>query len=96
MRKKQRLRRTTAGISALVMGTSMILSGTSPVLAGIDETKAGSITADPDIHHQTLRRLGTSLCWWGNVIGSWGDATGMATADRTGKKLQNWHFHRNI
>ena len=74
MRKKQRLRRTTAGISALVMGTSMILSGTSPVLAGIDETKAGSITADPDIHHQTLEGWGTSLCWWGNVIGSWGDA----------------------
>ena len=96
MRKKQRLRRTTAGISALVMGTSMILSGTSPVLAGIDETKASSITADPDIHHQTLEGWGTSLCWWGNVIGSWGDAdwNGDGRPDR--EEIAELAFHRNI
>ena len=34
----------------------------------------GGIKVDPFTQYQTLEGWGTSLCWWGNVIGSWGDA----------------------
>lgn len=33
----------------------------------------GEISVNPQIHYQTLEGWGTSMCWWGNVIGSWGD-----------------------
>lgn len=42
----------------------------------VDQVNAyniGKISIDPNIHYQTLEGWGTSLCWWGNVIGSWGD-----------------------
>lgn len=33
----------------------------------------GEIALDPQVHYQTLEGWGTSLCWWGNIIGSAGD-----------------------
>ena len=33
----------------------------------------GEISVNPQVHYQTLKGWGTSMCWWGNVIGSWGD-----------------------
>ncbi|MFQ7550199.1 MAG: hypothetical protein ACLRMZ_07765 [Blautia marasmi] len=52
----------------------------------------GNITVDPDIHYQTLEGWGTSLCWWGNTIGSWGDADWNGMEDLTGRKSLSWHF----
>ena len=34
---------------------------------------AGEVSINPNLHYQTLDGWGTSLCWWGNVVGSWGD-----------------------
>ena len=33
----------------------------------------GEIYVNPDLHYQTLEGWGTSLCWWGNIIGEWGN-----------------------
>lgn len=38
------------------------------------KVSAGDIKLNPEVHYQTLKGWGTSLCWWGNIIGSWGDA----------------------
>ncbi|KLU68348.1 MAG: hypothetical protein RHS_5822 [Robinsoniella sp. RHS] len=86
MRNKKRLKQTAAGMSALVMGASAILSAMAPipVMAAGESKVAGEIAVNPDIHYQTLDGWGTSLCWWGNIIGSWGDAdwNGNGRADR--------------
>lgn len=54
-------------------------AGTAKAAAGM-----GEIIVNPDTHYQTLEGWGTSLCWWGNVIGSWGEAdyNGNSTPDR--------------
>lgn len=74
MRKKGRFKKSTAGLSAFVMGISAIFSAAVPVLAEEQIKGTGNIRVSPDVHYQTLEGWGTSLCWWGNSIGSWGDA----------------------
>lgn len=74
MRKKDRHKKIKEEIWAFVIGTSMIFSAAAPVMADVNRVQEVNITVNPDIHHQTLEGWGTSLCWWGNVIGSWGDA----------------------
>ena len=60
---------------AAVMGTAAAFPAmTLTVRAAGDGSGPGEIKVSPDIHYQTLEGWGTSLCWWGNVIGSWGDA----------------------
>lgn len=100
MRKKKRFKQAAAGMTALMMGAAAVLSPMAgvPVMAAevpvtaegvsvmaAEEPKmTGEIAVDPDIHYQTLDGWGTSLCWWGNIIGSWGDAdwNGNGRADR--------------
>ena len=72
--KKRRYRKTVAGISAFVMGAAAVIPSAVPVMADREADMRGNITVDPDTHYQTLEGWGTSLCWWGNTIGSWGDA----------------------
>lgn len=54
-------------------------TGTVQAAAG-----TGEIIVNPDTHYQTLEGWGTSLCWWGNIIGSWGetDYNGNGVPDR--------------
>lgn len=66
MGKKKRSKKAIAGISAFVLGTSAFVPAL-PVYG------AEGISVNPQIHYQTLKGWGTSLCWWGNTIGSWGD-----------------------
>ena len=86
MRKKKRFKQAAAGMSALAIGASTILSAMAgiPAMAAGEQKTAGEIAVNPDIHYQTLDGWGTSLCWWGNIIGSWGDAdwNGNGRADR--------------
>ena len=57
-------------VGALV--ASMQFASLSTVNAS-NSFNVGKIDLDPSIHYQTLEGWGTSLCWWGNIIGSWGD-----------------------
>lgn len=42
-----------------------------------DEKKREALVLiDPETHYQTLKGWGTSLCWWGNIIGTWDDGAG--------------------
>lgn len=73
--KKQQFKRFLAG-----MMTGVMLAGTvGSQLPAIEAVAApvngavGEISVNPGIHYQTLKGWGTSMCWWGNVIGSWGD-----------------------
>ena len=72
MVKKERLKQILTG----VLAGSMILTSAGPVqmvsAAEISQI-AGEVSVNPNLHYQTLDGWGTSLCWWGNVIGSWGD-----------------------
>ena len=62
-------------MTAAVMGTAAVFPAMAlPVMAAGEGAGQGEIAVSPDIHYQTLEGWGTSLCWWGNVIGSWGDA----------------------
>lgn len=75
MKKRKVYKKITAGVSVLVMGSSAMLSAMAvPVMAEGNDVSYGEISVNPGIHYQTLEGWGTSLCWWGNVIGSWGDA----------------------
>ena len=74
MNKNRKFKKTIAAAAALLMGASALFPAAA-VPASAAETKTwGEIAVNPDIHYQTLEGWGTSLCWWGNVIGSWGDA----------------------
>lgn len=74
MMTKKRDKKILAGALALVIGMGVgFPAGVPPVLAA-GGAPHGEIAVNPDIHYQTLEGWGTSLCWWGNVIGSWGDA----------------------
>lgn len=77
MGKRGKSKKVLAGVSAFVMGASALFPAV-PVYA------AEGISVNPQIHYQTLKGWGTSLCWWGNVIGSWGDSdfNGNGTPDR--------------
>lgn len=83
MKKSNGIRRGAAALLAIPMA----LSGVPFPAAAQMRTAAGAageITVDPRIHYQTLEGWGTSLCWWGNVIGSAGerDTNGNGRLDR--------------
>lgn len=75
MRKKRKLRKAWVGMLAGVLGASSLLPMISVSASQTVKSAgaAGEISVDPEIHYQTLKGWGTSLCWWGNIIGSWGD-----------------------
>lgn len=77
MGKRKKYKKAVAGASAFVLGVSAFIPA-APVYA------AEGISVNPQIHYQTLKGWGTSLCWWGNTIGSWGDGdfNGNGRADR--------------
>lgn len=77
MGKKKKSKKAIAGISAFVLGASALVPA-FPVYG------AEGISVNPQIHYQTLKGWGTSLCWWGNTIGSWGeqDFNGNGRPDR--------------
>lgn len=71
MRKRHRFRRGIA--AALIVMTAVPQTQIPAYAETAKTTAAGEIKVDPQIHYQTLEGWGTSLCWWGNVIGSAGD-----------------------
>ncbi len=79
-------KRFLAGLLAGVMvaGTAWTQIPAAKVSAQGTNQAAGEISVNPQIHYQTLEGWGTSLCWWGNSIGSWGDKdfNGNGTPDR--------------
>lgn len=73
--RKQQFKRFLAGMMTGVMligAVGMQLPAIEAKAAPANET-VGEISVNPGIHYQTLKGWGTSMCWWGNVIGSWGD-----------------------
>lgn len=73
--RKKRWKRFLAGMLSGVMLAGTV-GGELPVAtvdAAGENVAAGEISVNPQIHYQTLKGWGSSLCWWGNVIGSWGD-----------------------
>jgi O-glycosyl hydrolase len=42
---------------------------------------APTVVVDPAAQYQTLEGWGTSLCWWANVVGGWGEAPRQSVAD---------------
>lgn len=84
--RKQQFKRFLAGIMTGAMLTGAVgtqLPAIEAKAAPASET-VGEISVNPGIHYQTLKGWGTSMCWWGNVIGSWGDKdfNGNGTPDR--------------
>lgn len=82
MRKPHKFRR---GIATAMVIMTAIPQTQIPVFA--ETTKAavsGEVKVNPQIHYQTLEGWGTSLCWWGNVIGAVGgrDFNGNGIPDR--------------
>ena len=53
--------------------TPMIAAGEDG--GGEFTTMAGDIKLDPAIEYQTMDGWGTSICWWGNTVGTWIGAT---------------------
>src|ERR671931_618453 len=49
-------------------------------LAGATGATA-TVRVDPAARYQTVEGWGTSLAWWGHVVGGWPDATRNAIAD---------------
>ncbi len=84
--RKDFCKRFLAGLLAGVMaaGTAGAQIPAAKVHAQGANQAAGEISVNPQIHYQTLEGWGTSLCWWGNSIGSWGDKdfNGNGTPDR--------------
>lgn len=71
MKKLFNARRGIAGTLAVMMALS---NAQVPAYAQTERSGlVGKINLDPQTHYQTLEGWGTSLCWWGNVIGSAGD-----------------------
>ena len=73
--KKKTLRRIAAGLLSGILMAESAFTGIGAVETfAAQVTLAGEIAIDPTLHYQTLDGWGSSLCWWGNIIGSWGDA----------------------
>ncbi len=51
------------------------------ILAGGTVSAATTVTVNPGLQYQTTEGWGTSLCWWGNVIGGYSDTNRNAVAD---------------
>ena len=82
MKRRKFLQRVLTGALAGSMVISSVPANT--VSAATAAQVAGEISVNPNMHYQTLDGWGTSMCWWGNVIGSWGDKdfNGNGTPDR--------------
>ena len=85
MYKKRHFRRLLAGMLTGVMlagavGTQVPAMSVHAAAQGA----VGEVAVNPQIHYQTLKGWGTSMCWWGNIIGSWGntDFNGNGRPDR--------------
>ncbi|MDD3277304.1 MAG: glycoside hydrolase [Lachnospiraceae bacterium] len=82
MKGKNFFKKSTAYIAVLAFGVSAAApaAGCVEVQAAVGE----EITINPELRYQTLKGWGTSLCWWGNTIGSWGeeDFNGNGIPDR--------------
>lgn len=74
MQKKRFMKRFLAGVMSgvMLMGTALAQVPALNVHAAA-QGAVGEVAVNPQIHYQTLKGWGTSMCWWGNVIGSWGD-----------------------
>ena len=70
MKKKGKLKKRmlAASVAALMAG-SMLFSPLEGRAADISET----VRVFPDEQYQTFEGWGTSLCWWGHVLGGWTD-----------------------
>ena len=62
-------------MAGFLAGTMLLTSAVPQTTAKATESAQafGEISVNPQIHYQTLDGWGTSMCWWGNIIGSWGD-----------------------
>ncbi len=85
MYKKRHFRRLLAGMLTGIMlagavGTQVPAMSVHAAAQGA----VGEVAVNPQIHYQTLKGWGTSMCWWGNIIGSWGntDFNGNGRPDR--------------
>ncbi len=56
-------------------------SGGTPLDLGPALTPDTAVGVDPNATYQTTQGWGTSLCWFGNVIGGWSDGNEQAVAD---------------
>ena len=74
MNKNRKFKKTIAAAAALLMGASALFPAAAVPVSAAETESWGEIAVDPEVRYQTLEGWGTSLCWWGNVIGSWGDA----------------------
>lgn len=68
-RCSQYLRKRILPLAVLIlMGVAIM----NQALGGVGE-KAAMIPVDPTVRFQAIKGWGSSLCWWGNIIGAWGD-----------------------
>ncbi|HEX3043327.1 MAG TPA: glycoside hydrolase [Bacillota bacterium] len=51
------------------------------IALGVIPVSAATITIDPATQYQTIEGWGTSLCWWGNVVGKYPDTPRNAIND---------------
>ena len=58
---------------SLLLTTAMIAGLFA--LAPVTGAAAGAISLDPSVEYQTMEGWGTSICWWGNTVGTWIGAT---------------------
>jgi O-glycosyl hydrolase len=64
------------------MGGTPGTANAAPMGVVIDPSLASEVIAvDPHSTYQTFEGFGTSLCWFGNVVGSWADARRQEVAD---------------
>ena len=83
MNRRLNLKKIVAGGSALLFGISVMIPPALAAVSGETNTDR-KIALNPEVRYQTLKGWGTSLCWCGNSIGSWGDRdfNGNGRADR--------------
>ncbi len=62
-------------------GTGGAATGGSPLDLGPALTPDTVVDVDPNTTYQTTQGWGTSLCWFGNVIGGWSEDSQRAIAD---------------
>jgi O-glycosyl hydrolase len=62
-------------LMGLLTGILLLMSGSSLIFG------ATAVTVSPNIQYQTLEGWGTSLCWWGNVVGGYSDTARNAIVD---------------
>lgn len=60
-------------MSGFLAGALVLTSVPAASVSAAEVAVSGEVAVNPRVHYQTLEGWGTSMCWWGNVIGSWGD-----------------------